>query len=92
MIKCECGFFKDFKCMDCAVCTNCSGEYYMVTDQVWDSVAGRGMLCVGCLEQRRGKLLTKDEFTDCPLNLMNLIMGSTRLKSRLQNVAATAIV
>jgi len=92
MIKCDCGFFKNFKCMDCAMCTNCNGEYYMVQDQVWDSVAGRGMLCIGCLEQRRGKLLTKDDFTGCPLNSMNLIMGSTRLKSRLTKVAASAIV
>ena len=66
----------------------------MVTDEVWleANPKDHGMLCIGCLEQRRGKLLTKDEFTDCPLNSMNLIMGSTRLKSRLQNVAATAIV
>lgn len=64
----------------------------MVHDEVWSSAftKKRGMLCIGCLESRRGKLLTKDDFTGCPLNLMNLIMGSTRLQSRLTNSAAAA--
>jgi hypothetical protein len=75
------------------MCTNCNGEYYMVHDDVWSSAFSkkRGMLCIGCLESRLGKLLTKDDFTAAPLNSMNLFLGSTRLQSRLTNgtIAAT---
>lgn len=94
MIECDCDFYEDFRCADCAMCTNCNGEYYMVTDEVWTLAfkKKRGMLCIGCLESRRGKLLTKDDFTDCPLNSMNFFMGSTRIKDRLRKVAASAIV
>lgn len=94
MNKCDCNELDKrlFRCMDCAACTNCDYEYYMVTDEVWlgANPKDHGMLCVGCLEQRRGKLLTKDDFTDCPLNAINLITGSTRLKSRLTNHAVAA--
>lgn len=59
----------------------------MVHDAVWDSATedfgGRGMLCIGCLENRLGGLLTSDDFTDCLLNMRNLIIGSPRLKNRL---------
>lgn len=77
-----------FECMDCAACTNCAYEYYMVTDRVWRlaNPKDRGMLCIGCLESRLGKLLTSDDFTDCPLNAINQITGSTRLKNRLLTI------
>lgn len=85
-----------FRCMDCGVCTNCNGEYYMVHDEIWYSaitVMDRGhMLCIGCLEQRLGKLLTKDDFTDAPVNSMWLEWGSTRLKDRLQRKVKPATV
>jgi hypothetical protein len=75
-----------FGCIDCGVCTNCNGEYYMVNDEVWlgANPKGRGMLCIGCLEDRLGRLLTKDDFNgDAPVNSMWLTVGSTRLKNRL---------
>ena len=83
-----------FACLDCNACTNCNGEYYMVHDEVWKlaNPADRGMLCIGCLEQRLGRLLTKDDFTDAPVNSMWLEWGSTRLKNRLRKVAASATV
>lgn len=85
-----------FGCMDCGVCTNCNGEYYMVHDEVWYSAITamdkRHMLCIGCLEQRLGRLLTKDDFIDAPVNEIWLEVGSTRLKDRLQKVAASATV
>ncbi len=66
----------------------------MVHDGIWDTATedfgGRGMLCIGCLENRLGGLLTKDDFTDCPLNAINLITGSTRLKNRLTRVEVSA--
>lgn len=57
----------------------------MVTDEVWDQAYPEqyGMLCIGCLESRRGKLLTARDFTDCVLNDMNRLGGSDRLKARL---------
>ena len=74
-----------FGCIDCGVCTNCNGEYYMVYDEVWEAAnpKRKGMLCIGCLETRLGRLLTKDDFTDAPVNDMWLEVGSTRLKNRL---------
>jgi hypothetical protein len=57
----------------------------MVTDAVWDPVAKRGMLCIGCLEARRGQLLTSNDFSPVPLNRMNFGMGSERLINRLTN-------
>ena len=68
----------------------------MVTDDLWElateDFGGHGMLCIGCLENRLGGLLTKDDFTDCPLNAINLITGSTRLRDRLLKVTASATV
>lgn len=80
--------------MDCAACTNCDYEYYMVTDEVWLTANPkvRGMLCIGCLEQRLGRELTRKDFTGAPLNTINLLTGSTRLKARLTSEPISAIV
>jgi hypothetical protein len=42
----------------------------MVTDEVWETAhpEKRGMLCIGCLEDRLGRQLTSDDFTDAPIN------------------------
>lgn len=94
MIECDCEDYKLFACGDCAACTNCNYEYYMVTDEVWYSAITAmdkfQMLCIGCLEGRLDKLLTSDDFSDAPLNYINRITGSTRLKNRLTNHAAAA--
>jgi hypothetical protein len=94
MIKCDCDDYKLFECMDCAACTNCNFEYYMVHDTVWleANPQDRGMLCIGCLESRRGKLLTRDDFTAAPVNDLWGQVGSTRLKNRLRVVSVSAIV
>lgn len=85
MIKCDCDDYKLFMCMDCKCCTNCNYEYYMVNDSVWleANPKDRGMLCIGCLESRRGKLLTNVDFTAAPINAIALLTGSTRLQNRL---------
>lgn len=73
-----------FDCTDCAACTLCTDEYYMVTDQVWRTVADRGMLCIGCLEARLGRELTASDFTDCLLNISRIAFPkSERLAARL---------
>lgn len=41
----------------------------MVRDRVWARAgAGRGYLCIGCLERRLGRPLTCRDFTDAPIN------------------------
>ena len=60
-------------CLDCHVDTQQIGEYYMLTNQVWYSVTkrtcGRGMLCLGCVENRLGRTLMPDDFrTGVPIN------------------------
>lgn len=93
VISC-CEDYKMFSCKDCAACTLCEYEYYMVTDEVWYSantvMNRRGMLCIGCLEARSGKLLTARDFTDAPINDIALKLGTARIRARLTNVAAAA--
>ena len=44
----------------------------------------RGMLCIGCLEKRIGRRLTKNDFQDCPVNHEeNWYTQSSRLQDRL---------
>lgn len=92
--NCDCGDYKLFMCWDCAQCTNCMFEYYMVDDYLWETATedfgGSGMLCIGCLENRLGGLLTKDDFTDAPINTIWGVHGSTRLRSRLTNTKTAA--
>ena len=71
-----------FRCLDCSMMTE--NEYYMVHDEIWHSVAGEGMLCIGCLENRLGRRLSKDDFTDAPVNDLSC-ERSERMKSRLQS-------
>jgi hypothetical protein len=83
-----CEDYELFTCKDCAACTLCEYEYYMVTDEVWYSANTvmnlNGMLCIGCLEARSGKLLTKDDFTGAPINDIARVLGSPRIKERLK--------
>ena len=63
-----------FACMDCHRDTSCAGlkEYYMVQFDMWNDLTNKNerdrMLCIGCLEDRLGRVLKSDDFTDCPLN------------------------
>lgn len=63
-------------------------EYYMLKDEVWHSaITARSkpsILCIGCVESRIGKLLTKDDFAPVPLNEMPFWPRSERLKTRLE--------
>jgi hypothetical protein len=55
-----------FRCVDCGVCTNSSGEYYRVYDEIWAASGlgpNDGMLCLHDLERRIGRKLTLDDFT-----------------------------
>jgi hypothetical protein len=63
----------------------------MVHDELWecatDDFGGDGMLCIGCLENRLGGLLTKDDFTAAPVNDLWGEFGSARLQDRLRKEA-----
>lgn len=90
MTICEHG--RSYRCEDCGACT-CTRhlrEYFMVTDAIWrkHGVPWRratvsGMLCIGCLEARMGRRLTRADFTDCKLNTEPGIARSLRLRARL---------
>jgi hypothetical protein len=56
-------------CLDCRAQT-LFAEYYMVHEALWHQAnpAADGMLCVGCLEERIGRMLTSADFIDAPIN------------------------
>lgn len=63
---------KKFICIDCKVNTSKIGEHYFIKDSIWLSVAPKkGMLCIGCLEKRLKRKLTKNDFTPCYINNPN---------------------
>jgi hypothetical protein len=52
-------------CADCGVDTFSTNEYYMVKDHVWaQAQGGTKLLCIGCLEKRIGRTLTRSDFGD----------------------------
>jgi hypothetical protein len=64
----------DLPCTDCGYGT-INNEYYMVRNAVWERALGHPIpnfddtiLCIGCLERRIGRTLTRFDFTNCPLN------------------------
>jgi len=75
----------DWLCLDCGVDTAELGEYYMVCHRVWYylSRSDEGMLCIGCLENRLGRCLTKKDFIKAPVNRLDVFHKSDRLIDRL---------
>ena len=71
------------ECMDCKISTR--SEYYMVHEWLWKRVNPNisGLLCIGCLENRLGRELTKTDFTDAPINSTDIFDKSRRLLDRL---------
>jgi hypothetical protein len=76
---------RKWRCLDCGVDTGKTHEHYFVKSQVWMQAhhSIRGMLCVGCLENRLGRRLKKDDFTDAHINNPRLYPMSDRLRNRL---------
>jgi hypothetical protein len=72
-------------CNDCGVNVSEIGEYYMLLEPVWFEANNRyeGMLCIGCVEKRLGRELTKADFWPCPLNEVKPSHQSERLVNRL---------
>lgn len=73
-------------CNDCGVDTvaEIASEMYIVEQDVWQSsgASDDGILCIGCLERRIGRLLDADDFTGAPLNYSNA-MGVRPVSARL---------
>lgn len=71
-------------CQWCGIDTFTIGEYYMVTDAIWDTYGPptNGLLCIGCLEDRMGRQLQPDDFKDVLLNTHDR-HRSERLRDRL---------
>ena len=92
--------FLGFHCADCGVGTSTLGEWYMVLDDVWEQAwegrrkpwhgkfSGQEFLCIGCLEERLGRPLTRCDFPDFPINDPAKYDMSDRLRSRLGEVAS----
>jgi len=57
-------------CLDCGVDTGKIGEHYFIKTEIWLSAVNsiKGMLCIGCLENRLGRVLKAEDFTTCYLN------------------------
>lgn len=74
---------EQFKCLSCR--ENTRDEYYMVRNDLWNLVVPgkKGMLCIGCLEDRIGRRLVPNDFTDLPVNRLDFNYKSDRLRDRL---------
>lgn len=78
--------YRMFLCLDCQVDTSEIGEYYMVHFELWRKInpADKGMLCIGCVEERLGRFLIPTDFLDAPINYKTHDdKSSDRLKARL---------
>ena len=76
-----------FNCLDCGINTDTIHEYYMVTNKIWKQVhpLDEGMLCIGCVELRLGRVLTRKDFSNAPLNNLGGWEQSERLLERLSD-------
>jgi hypothetical protein len=54
-------------------------EVYELQPEVWKAARCRGVLCIGCVEQRIGRKLKPNDFTDGELNRY---IGTRRLSTR----------
>ncbi len=74
-----------WKCLDCQIDTGKIYEHYFINTDTWLSVVGSktGMLCVGCLEKRLGRTLTKVDFPKVTINDPKYSKMSTRLLNRI---------
>lgn len=86
------------RCDDCGEDTDKINEYYMVKDEIWEKAGASewpewvkelkedpDLLCIGCLEKRIGRQLTKQDFAECPVNELAgpFPNKSERLRNRL---------
>lgn len=72
---------RKFLCLDCKVDTGKIKEHYFIKTDLWLSVVGskKGMLCIGCLQNRLKRPLVKADFTSCYINSPSFEPMSQRL-------------
>lgn len=74
-------------------CVYCSADVHLehcfLKQEIWNKIHNScfGMVCLSCMEQRLGRLLNKDDFTDCYINRLNYGSKSARLVDRLTREA-----
>jgi hypothetical protein len=77
-------------CLDCGIDTDENNEFYMIHNHLWEqAVPNRQqrenrVLCIGCLEERLGRKLLPNDFTNTPVNKKGI--HSYRLISRLKGI------
>jgi hypothetical protein len=76
-------------CLGCGENTSKMKEHYFVRSDVWFAAhsSEAGMLCVGCLEGRLGRVLRPDDFTDAHINNVRRNAMSDRLRNRILGLA-----
>lgn len=81
------GSRRKFLCIDCGVDTGKICEFYFIKTELWLKIMAtiKGMLCIGCLENRLGRQLQKSDFTDATINNPRFVPKSQRLMMRLAN-------
>jgi len=79
---------KKWLCLDCSSDTGKMHEHYFVQTDIWMAAVGSkiGMLCVGCLEKRLGRMLKGSDFPDVHINDPKLYPMSDRLRSRILSI------
>ena len=79
---------KKWLCLDCRVDTGKIYEHYYVELELWMKVVGSktGMLCIGCLEDRIDRKLTRKDFPNVTINSVKYGNKSLRLLNRLNGV------
>ena len=88
--SCNYAIGKSF-CIDCGLDTSSTGlqELYMIGDNVWKQAntgSFNGFLCVGCIETRLGRQLTRKDFRlGMTENNPEIYPKSERLLNRLNN-------
>lgn len=77
--------YPEFNCTTCKTNTLHNGEYYMLNDKLWRKIADNknGMMCIGCVETKLKRQLTRKDFTDAPVNNLETFNKSDRLIDRL---------
>lgn len=79
--------YQEFECLDCGINTLLIGEYYMLTNEAWESMFPGGdngaMLCICCVERRLGRVLTRKDFSKAPINDIEAFRKSPLLTQRI---------
>lgn len=75
-------------CLDCALDTLESGDYYMVTEGLWQQAQQNleGMLCLDCLQERIRRPLEGNDFIDCYVNDHNNRVRALRGQPKLTEI------